>query len=272
MAITLYGVDPSITEAKWSKLFNYVTKQYVTGLQVAPTGTARQVSIGAGDAVAAGVLVESTTTLTVTLGANSTANSRIDTIALQINWSGSQTTGGSIVGVAGAASTTPTPPTLTQTPGTLWQIPLAYVTVAPGATVLPDTAVVRATPGERVSSVYRGSTAFDEMQNGVTTPRVIGTEVIPAVGWPYRLTINAHVQFFYSDEASYAELDATIDGTATRPARTPRWNYGPAVLHHTSNIINGTSSTVRFRMLPRLLETGTLRSAEGYYTIEVNPA
>ena len=80
MAITVWGVDPSITETKWAILMAALGRgawdETVsdTGGQLvcAPGGGSRQVTVQDGDCVAGGVLGQNTAPVTVTLDSNAT--------------------------------------------------------------------------------------------------------------------------------------------------------------------------------------------------------
>lgn len=144
MAITVYGVPTSIDVTGWSRLMRRVqqargAEMFVpTGLKVTTTGTAFQVAVPAGEAVMAGALAVNDATVNLTLPSSGTAP-RIDVIAMQVNWTGTTTTAGTIVRVAGSAATSPSAPGVTKNPGVLWQTPLANVRVnTNGSIVVTD--------------------------------------------------------------------------------------------------------------------------------------
>jgi hypothetical protein len=277
VAIFLSGVDPSITEAKWSKLFAMATQAEVTsGLEVTPTSTARQVSIAVGDAVAAGVLAESNAVELRTLAANATGNSRIDIVALQINWSGTQTTGGTIVVVQGSPASTPAAPALTQTPGVLWQVALARVLVRPNAGVLTSGDLLTAAPGgNKQLKVYRSTPDIgSSIAGSAVTPKTIGTINVPDPGWQWRPRIYASVRFV-NLTSGFGRIDATLDGAELgeeAAGRSTTGNDMPARLHYIGNARTG-QCTVRLRMLPGGSPSGSLVTASAFaaFTVEVTP-
>lgn len=139
MAITVSGVESDLDITEWAEHMEAHARVspspdgVLSGFVVsAATGT-RLLSVSAGDAVAPGVLIASSGAEGVTLDSNSSGNPRIDAIVLEVNWSGSSTTAGDVKAVKGTAGASPVAPSLTQTAGDVWQIPLAYVTVANGA-------------------------------------------------------------------------------------------------------------------------------------------
>ena len=100
------------------------------GLQVQATGPASAaVDVLPGAAFVEGSYYESTATETIAVAANASGNPRIDTIILEKD-DAAQTVRLDIS--QGTPAVTPTPPALTQTAGTLWQIPIADIAVANG--------------------------------------------------------------------------------------------------------------------------------------------
>lgn len=151
MAITVNGVTGSITDAEWAQMWQDAMdggrEEYVpTGLQVSPS-SGRVLAVSAGRAFQSGASVVYTGGSTVTLGANAASAPRIDTVCMQVNWAGTESTAGSLVVVQGVAAANPVPRGLTKTPGGIWQTPLAYVTVAPAASTISASSIVDARPG-----------------------------------------------------------------------------------------------------------------------------
>jgi len=87
----------------------------------------RQVLVRTGRAIVRGVFYENTTTKTVAIAANSTGSTRLDRIVLKLD-----PTANTVTAVAKTGSTSP--PALTQDDTGVWEMPLARVTVANGAT------------------------------------------------------------------------------------------------------------------------------------------
>lgn len=95
--------------------------------------TARTVDVEPGAALVLGRYYFNDANETLTIAANTSGSTRIDTIALSSDWS-AQTI--RLVVVAGTPAGSPVPPTLTQLEGTLYQIPIANVTVVNGASTI----------------------------------------------------------------------------------------------------------------------------------------
>lgn len=116
-----------------------------------------------GRAIVHGTFYENSATETVAITPNASGNPRIDIVALEKDWT-AQTV--RITVVAGTPAGAPTPPSLTQTNGVLWQIPLAHVAVANGFVTISDANITDARhfvlgPGEVVGEIkdYAGTTA-----------------------------------------------------------------------------------------------------------------
>lgn len=90
---------------------------------------AANVLVNIGRALADGTLYKNTSALTLTIAANASGNPRIDTIALRKDYT-AQTV--RAVVRQGTPAASPVPPTLTQTAGVTWEIPLADIAVANG--------------------------------------------------------------------------------------------------------------------------------------------
>lgn len=100
------------------------------GLQVtqnSPASASVLVNIGAG--LVYGTWYYSDTAEVVTVAANASGNPRIDTVVLRKSWA-AQTV--RIAILQGTPAASPVPPTLTQTVGVTWEIPLADIAVANG--------------------------------------------------------------------------------------------------------------------------------------------
>lgn len=88
-----------------------------------------------GRALVHGTFYESTATETVAISPNASGNPRIDIVVLEKDWT-AQTI--RLAVVEGTPAASPAPPSLTQTNGVLWQIPLAHVAVANGFVTISD--------------------------------------------------------------------------------------------------------------------------------------
>lgn len=100
------------------------------GLEVS-AGAGLSIDVNAGYAVVQGFYYENDATVNLSLTPNQTTNARIDLIVLRADWT-TQTV--RLARKTGTASTSPSAPVLTQTNLVTWEIPLAQVAIAAGAT------------------------------------------------------------------------------------------------------------------------------------------
>jgi len=121
------------------------------GLKVEESSpAAATVDVLAGAALIQGIAYISDATETLAIGANASGNARIDTVVLQADYA-LQTVRLAILPGTPAAS--PVAPSLTQTAGIMWEIPLANIAVANGFTTITDSVIsprrdwVNAPPG-----------------------------------------------------------------------------------------------------------------------------
>lgn len=201
MAITLYGVDPSIGEAEWSKLMaaqrgssEIVDNGFAPSSKTGSPG----VTVTKGDAVIAGVLFESDSSQTVSIAANNGSNPRLDLVCLQVDWSKSQSTGGTIVVVKGNNAALPVRPSLTQTPGSLWQTAIAEVTVRPGVGEIAASDLADIRPLMRIERIYRGSITAKTQPWQQPHWQEVDRIKVDDPGWRYRLVVEASLKFEYT--------------------------------------------------------------------------
>lgn len=283
MAVTIYGVDPSIGELEWAVLHEIADKggwsEVVDdgGTALVPSAGAgtRQTTIAAGDCVASGVLGRNSAPVTVTHDANTTGVNRLDYVVFRINWAGTSTTGGTIVIVKGATSGS-LPPALTKTAGTTWEIPLALVTIVPNATVFNAADVVDVRPKRRYVRRFKTNPAGGQsVGSGAASPSVIATLNIDDPGWPYKLRVTAMMKFVDLVGAGFGRLDVNVDGGSSEAeGRAPDRNRGVATIYWLGPTREGPA-TVRLRMMPSPDMAGEpLVTASAYrdFTVEVEPA
>jgi hypothetical protein len=278
MAITIWGVDPSITETQWASLFYVTTKIGTgwaeavsdTGNQLAPTlpaASTRTVAINSGDAAACGVLVQNSSSVNVTLTANSSGNPRIDIVALRINWSGTNTTGGTLVAIAGTAAASPVAPTLTRTPGVTWEIPLARITIPSGTTQLTSTMLEDVRPGKRQTLRYdvmaTADTTFAVSLNDTGKAVPGATIAIPDPGWPYRVCSSASGMWGNPNTPGYMVLEIQIDGTTVTRAKATHADM-VTTRTHWSSVRTGTGITVSLWGTPKF--TTAVSTTNGEFT------
>lgn len=274
MAVTGNGFDGTMTETAWSELHELIADQTVNGLLVTATTGTRTVSVASGSAVAAGVLVKNTAAVPLTLATNGTTNSRIDVIVATINWAG---TGGTVTFavIQGTAAATPIVPGLTQTPGTLWHLPLAYVTVAAGAGQLADTAVEDVRPGKRQRPiVYKSAITIVSLSQSAA-PRQVARIAVPDPGWRYRLELSGAVEFARLSSGGRGNVAVTVDGEEIVTGRGSTNNEGTAVLRTEWTGLKNGKSVVSMTVSPAGLsavETLTTQAGFSGLTAVVHPA
>lgn len=105
-------------------------------LVVESTPNGKSVAVQPGKIVIHGRLMVTDADETLTIADNTSGNPRIDTIVAECDWAAQTITLKVVQGTPGAS---PTPPTLTQNAGVLWQEPLAQVSVADAFSTITNT-------------------------------------------------------------------------------------------------------------------------------------
>lgn len=275
MAINTAGFDNAdITEAGFAKLVRVsgelAYKHGVTsGLAVSAAGGTRTVSISAGEGMAPGLWFESTATESLSFAANTGGSNRVDYVVVNVNWSANSAT---LAVVQGSSST---PPSLTQTPGSTWQVPLARVTVRPSVTTLLASDIVACKPLPRQARKYAGSSIANKTISYSASAWTMSTVTIPDPGWPYILQISGAAKF--SDNANgYGYLAVKVNGSALETARTSPLNDGvqPAWVNASSDAMTGPA-TATLTMEPAFMTSGSLTVQAGtncWFTVIQIPA
>lgn len=167
------------TDAQWRQLYQHVIgwgglranvgpllgsgAQPNEGLRVqaqSPATTA--IDILAGGALVQGLGYINTATVSKTIAANASGNPRIDTIVVRVDYA-LQT--GRITVIQGTPAASPSAPSLTQSAGIMWDIPLADIAVANGFVSLAQSAItprydwVNAPPAIYLDNVLNNSGA-----------------------------------------------------------------------------------------------------------------
>jgi len=234
MAITAYGTSPSMGETEWAQFqdilgrggWNEVVSASTHFAVTAASGT-RLVSVSAGEMAACGILVKNSAAVSVALASNATGLARIDAIVLRIDWTGDVSDAATIVAKTGTAAASPVAPSLSRTPGTLYEVLLANVAVASGAGQLVAANVTKRTPQQRVPTVTR-------IQPDATTVTGSGTPEVARItgddpGWPYRLDVRASMNFGLVT-AGRGEIISQVDGVDLAGGIAGLENSAPAVL------------------------------------------
>lgn len=269
MAITTVGYDGTVTETQFATLMRYVGEVgykhgVPTGFTASAGGGTRQVSITTGTAILPGLLAVSDATATATLAANAGSANRVDYVVLQANWTTNTT---SVTVVQGSSAT---PPALTQTEGSLWQMPLARVTVRPGVTTLLSSDIVVCKPLSRTVQAASGSliAANRAYNSGAFT---VSSITMPDPGWPYRVQVSARGRFAGS-KSGYGVLSILVNGTQIGSGLTePLTTAGTHSLGLTS--VSGAVSgptTVQIQVQPLSMSSGdTFQSSADTGVVDV---
>ena len=147
------NVDVSETDfGKWASNFQDYGVRGVPGdtnLQVTGDNSGMQVRVAAGEAFVRGHYYVNSAQATVTLDTANASSPRIDAIVLELDLSANSVL---LKAVQGTAAGSPTAPTLTQTTTGVYQLLLAYVSVAAAATsiVAGNVTDLRTFMGQRV--------------------------------------------------------------------------------------------------------------------------
>jgi hypothetical protein len=142
-ALTYAPLDQEEWAAAWGAMFgsgfsgaenNGVLDEYLNELAV--TGASSPVAVDTGGALVHGTLYLNSASVSITV-ASPSANTRTDRIVLRKSWSAKTVRA---VLLQNGSEGTGTPPALTQTDETTWEIPLATLSITTGGTVtLTDT-------------------------------------------------------------------------------------------------------------------------------------
>lgn len=140
------------TEAVWSTYHKYLIPDGVlravdNELEGFGDSTGMQVKVRTGQAFVQGVYYANDAVKTIAVTAADPSNPRIDRIVLRLDWSANTVTAAVL---AGTPAGSPSAPALTQTSST-WEIPIAQVAVAAGATGI---AAANVTDDRQWTSMY----------------------------------------------------------------------------------------------------------------------
>lgn len=211
MTISTVGFDGTVSEAQWALLHEVAMhaqapQVVMSGCNVSPAAGTRALSVSTGVAGVPGVRADVTAAETVTLAANSGTTNRTDWVVLRVDWSTNATTVQVLQGVG-------TSPTLTQTAGTLWQVPLASVTVRPGVSVIAASDITARKPLRREArTIFNGQLPAREVFATSTGAVALGVSMTDP-GWSYRVMISGAVRLVpAAGTTGYASLSARAGG------------------------------------------------------------
>lgn len=262
MALTAYGTSPSINEAEWAMLHRIADKggwhevvDALTDYAVTPGGGTRQVTVASGDMVVNGVLVRNSAPVTITVNANTGTNPRITTVCLQVDWTGAVDTAASIVAVNGANAASPQPPSLSRTAGTLWQVALARVTVAPGATSFGVSAIDACVPLRRQNYVYKSALATPVLHANDPETQLARIPISDP-GWPYRIFMSGYCGF--SDvPTGKVTVRGLLDDVPLTSGLGGAQNASDAILRPEWSVNRSGSVVAKMTALPGSIGAGT---------------
>lgn len=246
MAITIAGMAGAsydIDAAQYPRIFGRTggANQHVEGAGwvVTPTGSAREVSIAAGYGYACHVEAYSDAAVTLTAGANTSGSTRYDMVVFTYDWG---TPANSAFSIKASTSVVTS---LTQTPGTTWEMPVARLTVADGQGAFSTADVLDIRP------LGRGSVAA-----GVASGWTADTGVYPPVFKVSGDTVTGEGVIRRTGSATNLSGSLTI---GTIPARlVPPGEY-VRVRQHTMVWSRSTgSSTLERRPVPLYTEAGDI--------------
>lgn len=145
-----------------------VSPDYLNELAV--TGTSSPVAVASGAALAYGFVYLSDASVNVAV-ASPSVSTRIDRIVLRVNWSAQTVRITRVAGSEGSGS----PPALTQSAGTTWDVPLAQVSITTGGVItVTDERVWLDVTGDGVV------TAAKLAADAVTTAKILDANVTAA--------------------------------------------------------------------------------------------
>lgn len=233
------GDGSTLTEDRWGEIFSWMRTNGILSINVpldtssdfavnpatSPVGT--QVQVENGETIINGYFGKlSSGPSVIDITANSSGDPRIDIVTLQLDKTNDNI---SIVVEEGTPDPSPVPPDLIQT-STVWQIALAYVTVADGATEIDSGDI----SDQRTRSVQgdSGSSAVT-LTNAGSGSTLVNDNTGPSLSVK-SLTASTNINFTVSD------TDITIAG-----ANTPS-NQPFCMVRRNSNqaVNNGVTATI----------------------------
>lgn len=287
-----YGFQGTIDESVWSQM---LWRMHEIGFRhgvwsggvVSPGTGVRALDISAIDAVIAGIWHTTTgvTTIFPTANTDGQGRSRVDLVVAEANWAVGQKNV-TLKALTGTPATNPVPVNPTLSAGSLWQMPLARVTVPAGATALTAGQIEICKPLPRKVIVYRLTPQIEHVQGNASTWRGLGVITVDDPGWSYRVDVGALVRFNATEGSGYMRMRiASPDGTTvygdtiTGSTKIDSYREGgkqPAIIGgQISGVLNGPTR-MQLEILPAEYSGGeviqVLDHPANHYTLAIRPA
>lgn len=259
MAVTTIGYAGAIDQVAWASLASAMAEAgadhaVLSGYDVTATATDRQVSVSPGVSFAAGVRAESDAATLLTFAPNNGSQNRIDYIIETRNWVAKS----AVLSIKQGSSST-VPPALTQSGGSLWEMPVATVTVRPGVGQLAPADIVPRKP------LPKRTRAFDPDVSQITvnynqSAQVVATQIITDPMWAYEMVVIAQGRF--GPSTGFGELLVKVNGVTQATAYTDRLDHGGNITGHLTATVGPLSgpALVELAVAPVSMNNGdTLR-------------
>jgi len=168
---------------------------------------------------------ESTAIETLNISANSSGNTRIDSVVLSVNYSAQTIRLGIVEGTPNAS---PVAPTLTQTQGTLYQYRLANVTVTNGTAQILDANIDNLSNSVKTYNVNSNDKFKVNVWTSHTNTNVTLTQNTNdiALGWTITFTPSGSKVFMFLE---FASVYSYVSGVSTRHQAGYKVNSGSIV-------------------------------------------
>lgn len=274
MAIEFYGFSAAgkkLNTAWWARFDALASlgKHVVgSGGVVTSGGATRLLSVSAYEAKVPGVIVADSAVSSVAAGANGGGSNRLDYVALVADW-GPETV--ALQMLPGGAAL----PTLTQTPGVLWQMPLAAVTVRPGVTTIAAADIRIVKPLPREARLAQSIPVLTTVNRGGA--KVIDSLTLSDPGWPYKVRVTAQVRF--NPSSGFGILNAIVNGVTIGASYSPSLAAAGGHMTHLDWSTNSAQSgnlTVQLEATNSQMGTGDqleMNNAPVHvFTVEQKPA
>jgi len=220
------GDDAGITTAQMQEIFRSLFAGHLSNLggvrpdylnELAVSGSSSPVAVASGVAVVYGLLYTNSASVNVAIPTPS-VNPRVDRVVLRADWT-AQTV--RVTRIAGSEATVPSAPSLTQTPNTTWDIPLAQVHITTGGTITVTD------EREWLTLVGDGGVSLAKLQN-ITSDRLLGRDTSGS-GVPEQISLGSSLEFSGSGSIRRAALTGNVTASADSNATT----IATGVVHRT---------------------------------------